>query len=42
MTIILPLLVSCAWSFIKLQGGPHKVKPTTILLAIFECVGKIQ
>jgi len=25
-----------------LQGGPRKVKPTTILLVTFECVGKIQ
>jgi len=25
-----------------LQGGPHKVKPTTILLVTFECVDKIQ
>jgi len=25
-----------------IQGGPRKVKPTTILLATFECVGKIQ
>jgi len=24
------------------QGGPRKVKPTTILLVTFECVGKIQ
>ena len=27
---------------IGLQGGPRKVKPTTILLVTFECVGKIQ
>jgi len=26
----------------KIQGGPRKVKPTTILLVTFECVGKIQ
>jgi len=25
-----------------IQGGPRKVKPTTILLVTFECVGKIQ
>jgi len=25
-----------------LQGGPRKVKPTTILLVTFECEGKIQ
>ena len=25
-----------------LQGGPRKVKPTTILLVTFECVGKIN
>ena len=25
-----------------IQGGPHKAKPTTILLVTFECVGKIQ
>jgi len=25
-----------------IQGGPHKVKQTTILLVTFECVGKIQ
>jgi len=24
------------------QGGPRKVKPTTILLVTFECMGKIQ
>jgi len=23
-------------------GGPRKVKPTTILLVTFECIGKIQ
>jgi len=26
----------------NIQGGPRKVKPTTILLVTFECVGKIQ
>jgi len=26
----------------EVQGGPRKVKPTTILLVTFECVGKIQ
>jgi len=26
----------------SVQGGPRKVKPTTILLVTFECVGKIQ
>jgi len=26
----------------SIQGGPRKVKPTTILLVTFECVGKIQ
>jgi len=26
----------------NVQGGPRKVKPTTILLVTFECVGKIQ
>jgi len=25
-----------------IQGGPTKVKQTTILLVTFECVGKIQ
>jgi len=25
-----------------IQGGPSKVKPTTILLETFECIGKIQ
>ena len=25
-----------------IQGGPRKVKPTTILLVTFECIGKIQ
>jgi len=25
-----------------IQGGPRKVKPTTILLVTFECVGRIQ
>jgi len=25
-----------------IQGGPRQVKPTTILLVTFECVGKIQ
>ena len=28
--------------FKDIQGGPRKVKPTTILLVTFECVGKIQ
>jgi len=27
---------------IAIQGGPRKVKPTTILLVTFKCVGKIQ
>jgi len=27
---------------VYLQGGSGKVKPTTILLVTFECVGKIQ
>jgi len=27
---------------VHLQGGPRKVKPTTILLVTFECVGEIQ
>ena len=26
----------------SVQSGPRKVKPTTILLVTFECVGKIQ
>jgi len=32
------------WSALRsnIQGGPRKVKPTTILLVTFECVGKIQ
>ena len=29
-------------SCFNLQGGPRKMKPTTILLVTFECVGKIQ
>ena len=28
-----------AGMIINLQGGPRKVKPTTILLVTFECVG---
>ena len=27
---------------VTIQGGPRKVKPTTILLVTFQCVGKIQ
>jgi len=27
---------------LHLPGGPRKVKPTTILLVTFECLGKIQ
>jgi len=26
----------------EIQGGPRKVKPTTILLVTFECIGKIH
>jgi len=35
-------LFHCCNLFSNLQGGPTKVKPTTILLVTFECIGKIQ
>jgi len=34
------IVVMTLWC--PVQGGPRKVKPTTILLVTFECVGKIQ
>jgi len=33
--------VEC-FKYLGIQGGPRKVKPTTILLVTFECISKIQ
>jgi len=40
-----PVYTGCVPGFSdqhNIQGGPTKVKPTTILLVTFECIGKIQ
>ena len=36
------LIKNHVWNVGTVQGGPRKVKPTTIFLVTFECVGKIQ
>jgi len=34
--------ITMAYTRYSIQGGPRKVKPTTILVVTFECVSKIQ